>query len=177
MSESSLRLERASDVGYLNLRCNPANRDQLKLIAEKTGVNLPWAANTFEGGERRAYWLGPDEWLLASSTGDIAELRNALEDALRGQHVAVSDLSGGLVTYQLLGEAARALLAKGCALDLHPAEFKSGSCVQTGLAKANIVLSTSDDGESYDIIVRRSFADYVWQWLSNSGRNLGIEVA
>ena len=177
MSESRLRLERTSDAGYLNVRCNPANEDLLSVIAEQAGVSMPLAANTVEATSRRAYWLGPDEWLLAIAPGDTLALKATLDDALQGAHVAINDVSGGLVTYLLRGEQARELLAKGCTLDLHPDVLKKGSCAQTGLAKANVILSLSEDADGFDIIVRRSFADYVWQWLSHAGRNLGIEVA
>lgn len=177
MSDSPLRVERAVDVGYLNLRCSPANSDALMSVKKKLGVALPVAANSIEGTERRAYWLGPDEWLLETTGDDIAECRAALEDGLLGCHSAINDLSGALVTYRVRGRRSRKLLAKGCTLDLHPDVFKAGTCAQTGLAKANVILSLSDDGDGFDIIVRRSFADYVWQWLSHAGRNLGIEVA
>lgn len=177
MSESPLRLERAFDMGYLNLRCSPANTDALQRVKDSLGVALPVAANTVKGTERRAYWLGPDEWLLVGTGDDMAECRVVLEEALHGMHVAINDLSGGLVTYHLCGRRSRELLAKGCTLDLHRDIFKAGDCAQTGLAKASVILSLSDNGRGFEIIVRRSFADYVWQWLSHAGGNLGIEVA
>ena len=177
MSDTPLHVERAFDKGYLNLRCSPANSDALTYVKDKFGVALPVSANSVKGTDRRAYWLGPDEWLLESKGDDIAECRKALEDGLLGHHAAINDLSGALVTYRVRGRRSRKLLAKGCTLDLHPDVFKAGACAQTGLAKANVILRVADDGDGFDVIVRRSFADYVWQWLSHAGRNLGIEVA
>lgn len=173
----SLRLERASDVGYLNLRGDPTNTDFLEVLESKAGIALPVAANTVVGAGRQVYWLGPDEWLVVGTCADIAECRTILEQVLSDYCSATNDLSGGLVKYQLRGHRSRQLLAKGCTLDLHPDVFTAGACAQTGLAKASVILSLPSAGDGYDIIVRRSFADYVWQWLLHAGRNLGIEVA
>ena len=177
MSDAPLRLERASDVGYLNLRGDPSNKDFLRALESTAGITLPVAANTVSGAERQVYWLGPDEWLIVGTAGDIAASRTVLVEAMRDHFSAANDLSGGLVKYRLRGRRSRQLLAKGCTLDLHADVFTAGSCAQTGLAKANVILSLSADGGGFDIIVRRSFADYLWQWLLHAGRNLGIEVA
>jgi sarcosine oxidase subunit gamma len=76
----------------------------------------------------------------------------------------------------LLGAAARRLLTKGCTLDLHPGVFGPGQCAQTGLAKAGVLIRPLPDNSGYDLIVRRSFADYLWQWLLRAGREYRIEV-
>jgi sarcosine oxidase subunit gamma len=74
----------------------------------------------------------------------------------------------------LIGPGAREVLAKGCTLDLHPDEFKPGACAQSGLAKASVLLAMIDERPSFEIKVRRSFAEYVLLWLNYSGREFGI---
>ena len=54
---------------------------------------------------------------------------------------------------------------KGCRLDLHPRAFKPNTCVQTALAKANVILHQTDDAPSYEITVRNSFSVYLATWL------------
>ncbi|EEP84790.1 sarcosine oxidase gamma subunit [Burkholderia mallei GB8 horse 4] len=54
---------------------------------------------------------------------------------------------------------ARDVLARGCPLDLHPRVFGVGQCAQSHYFKASITLVPTGD-DSYDIVVRRSFADY-----------------
>ena len=66
------------------------------------------------------------------------------------------------------GSGARTVLAKACALDLHPREFAPGQCVRTGLAKATVLLAASDDAPVYTIIAARSFAEYLCRWLANA---------
>jgi hypothetical protein len=51
------------------------------------------------------------------------------------------------------------LLARGCPLDLHPRVLARGQCVQSHYFKASIVLVPLGS-DSYEIVVRRSFADY-----------------
>ncbi|GAA0234961.1 sarcosine oxidase subunit gamma [Cryptosporangium japonicum] len=90
--------------------------------------------------------LGPDEWLVLGDAGPSA-----------------TDVSAQRITLYLTGDHARDVLAKGCAIDLHPVAFPVGSSVQTLLAQAVVILTALDDG--YRIIVRSSFAGYLADWL------------
>jgi sarcosine oxidase subunit gamma len=78
---------------------------------------------------------------------------------------------------RISGENAAAVLAKGCTLDLHPKTFHSGQCAQTGLAKASILIGKVDDVPTYDIFIRRSFAEYLALWLQHAGAGYGIRFA
>ena len=76
------------------------------------------------------------------------------------------DVSGQRTTLRLSGSHARDVLAKGCALDLHPKVFGVGSAAQTMLGQAGIVLLALDDGAcDFLVLVRSSFARYVVAWL------------
>ena len=57
------------------------------------------------------------------------------------------------------------VLAKGCTLDLHPSVFGQGICAQSNLAKANVLISMGHEPHAFDLIVRRSFSDYLLRWL------------
>ena len=51
------------------------------------------------------------------------------------------------------------------------AQLPTGACAQTGLAKASMLIACLDEQEPlFEIIVRRSFADYVIRWLKNAAR-------
>jgi len=41
--------------------------------------------------------------------------------------------------------------------------FASGQCAQTNVAKAMGLIIARDDG--IDVVVRRSFSEYLWRWL------------
>ena len=176
MSDRSLKLERLTNVGYLNIRGDANDSAFVELVGESCGVQLPTAANAVNGDDSRIYWLGPDEWLLMGGVDSIDAIAETLSQKTADLHVAVNKLHGGQIAYRLAGESARQLLAKGCTLDLHPSVFGVGSCAQTALAKAAVLISPLATGQGYEIIVRRSFADYLWQWLMRAGDEYGIEV-
>ena len=118
------------------------------------------------------YWLGPDEWLLATGLGKENGIAEHLGKSLSGQCHSLVDVTGGQVLLRLGGSHAREVLAKGCTLDLHPRVFKAGQCAQTTLAKTSMLIALIDDAPTFDIIVRRSFAEYAALWLQHSSRSI-----
>jgi sarcosine oxidase subunit gamma len=129
-------------------------------------------------GDHRVYWLGPDEWLIVTSINGTRELVTELREALSGQHASVAELSGGQIAMRINGPRVRDVLAKGCTLDLHPAEFAVGACAQSGLAKANVLIGRFDEESGFEIVVRRSFAEYLALWLEHAAAefNVGFSV-
>jgi sarcosine oxidase, subunit gamma len=156
-------------LGHIDLRGNPRD-DQFTTAVETTlGIALPIAPNTFaEGAGATVYWLGPDEWLIVTSRESEVSIARDLRSALAGLHAAVTKVSGGQTAIVLHGRAARDVLAKGCPLDLHPRAFGPGRCAQSHLAKAPILVRQVDADPTFEIIVRRSFADYLWLWLTDA---------
>ena len=164
-------------MGHVNLRGDPSDPDFLEAVASAVGVPLPVEANTVsEGGDVCALWLGPDEWLLLTPPGREAEVCEALGRSLAGTVSSVNDVSGGQTVINVVGERARDLLAKGCTLDLHLRVFGPGRCGQTLVAKAAVIVRQLDDTPSFDLVVRRSFADYLARWLEDAGREYGLAV-
>ncbi len=183
--------------GYLNLRGDPNDSGFLEAVREALGQPLPVAPNTFTQGACRVFWLGPDEWLVMTKPGVVEALATRLADALLGRACALTDLTGGQICIRLSGGKARDVLAKGCALDFHPRVFRPGQCAQTVLGKASMLICLSrhgpdpdssgdamaeDDssrachGEFFDIVVRRTFAEYAAEWLYRSAEEYGVRV-
>jgi sarcosine oxidase subunit gamma len=121
--------------------------------AAASALGLPTTPSTWvPRGAGRAIWLGPDEWLVTGESPDLA-----VADV-------VVDVSGQRTTLRLAGEHVRALLASGCALDLHPRAFPAGSAAQTFLGLAGVVLLALG-GTEYEVLVRTSYARYLADWL------------
>ncbi len=177
MSDALLKFEILQDIGHLNLRGDAADQSFLDAVKEVTGSPLPLVPNTVLYGDQQACWLGPDVWLLSLQADGAELLKLTLEQALQGQHASINDLSGAQLTFRLTGEKVREVLAKGCTLDLQPSVFRSGSCAQTGLAKANVLIVSHENGSGIDLVVRHSFSDYLLQWLRRAGAEYGIEFA
>ena len=165
---SGMRLEVRPHYGYLNLRGDPADERFLQAIRQTLGQPLPIVPNTFTVGDHTSFWLGPDEWLLATAPGKEKELTVQLEKNLAGQCYSLVDVTGGQLLIRLSGSHVREVLAKGCTLDLHPRIFKAGQCAQTALAKTSMLIALIDETPTFDIIVHRSFAEYAARWLRHS---------
>ena len=163
------RIEEKPFLGFINLRGRADNTGFLAASLKVLGCEPPSAANTVvESGDYRIYWMGPDEWLIVTPAGRQGELKEKLGKALGGVFSAVVDNSSGLTMLHITGENAGALLATDCPLDLHPREFKHGQCAQTRLAKAGMTVSPLAQQAGFEVIIRRSFADYLLLWLQDA---------
>jgi sarcosine oxidase subunit gamma len=132
------------------------------------GVDLPTAPNTWVpvGSAGRAVWLGPDEWLLTSTTEAPEELEARVRAAVLPLGGSATDVSAQRIGLRLTGARVRDVLAKGCSIDLHPRAFGRGSSAQTPLGQAGVVLlGLSDAGDDVVVLVRSSFAGYLADWL------------
>ena len=155
--------------GYLNVRGRGDGTVFREAVESVAGVALPLEPNTANAaGERVLFWLGPTEWLLTCPGSEEIPLSRALDLRLAGEFASVVPIGGGQTVLELDGDGARDLLAKGCPLDLHPRAFPVGRCAQTHVEKAPALLRPLLTG--VELIVRRSFADYLWQWLETVSR-------
>ena len=165
------RIEEKPFLGMINLRGRSDNTAFLAACLKILGCEPPSESNTVvDSGDYRIYWLGPDEWLILTPAGGQGKLKDELVHALDGVFSSVVDNSSGLTTLHITGDNASALLATDCPLDLHPREFKPGQCAQTRLAKAGMTLSPLADGNGFEVIIRRSFADYLLLWLQDAAK-------
>lgn len=138
-------------------------------VEELIGARLPSAGQSGSVGEVRVYWLGPDEWLLVGAVDEPA-----LAELLRPAGGAVVDVSGQRTVIEISGPYAREVLAKGCALDLHPRVVSAGFAVPTLLAHVPVIIEVRENGDqvlgsaaeiSAAIIVRTTFARHLADWL------------
>lgn len=174
-----IRLGERRELGKIDLRGDPADRAFMTAVGRVLDVLLPTEPCTSAAkGEIAALWLGPDQWLLTCPRVDAGSLITTLGEALSGVHAAVTDTSDGRVAFRIAGPSARAVLAKGCPLDLHPRAFASGSAAQSLLAKAAVLIHLVEDHPSptFDVYVARSFAHYLWLWLDDAGREYGVQI-
>ena len=151
----------------LNLRLDPDDAEALTAAGAALGGALPLTPNTAAATARgwTVLWLGPDEWLVTGPEAGGGAIADALGASLAGKHHALCDVSAMYATLALSGPRAREVLLKGCRLDLHPRVFAPGACVQTALARAQVILHQTDDGPTYEITARNSFAHYLGTWL------------
>lgn len=166
-SASGIELQERAFCGHVNLRCDPDDVLVAGPVAQVLGCRLPSAPNTFttSGDGVKVLWLGPDEFLAVTPDGREGALADALRAATGSAFAAVNELGPGQTVIEMVGPRAREILAKGCPLDLHPRVFGPGRCAQSRLARALVTIAQIDETPRFEIIVRRSFADYLWRWL------------
>jgi sarcosine oxidase subunit gamma len=168
-------------LGKIELRGDPGDRAFMAEVGRTLDLLLPTEPNTTAGRcDLVALWLGPDAWLLTCPPDALAAHDGSLRKALADVHAAITDISDGRVALRLAGPNARDVLAKGCPLDLHPRAFATGSCAQSLLAKASVLIHLLDDdpqhAPTFDLYVARSFAHYLFAWLEDAGREYGVQV-
>lgn len=165
-------------LGYVNLRGNSSNRQFTNALGEVIGIMPPVEPNVLVCNDNFSVcWLGPDEWMLITPKDAQTDTISSIRDKLGGIHHAVTDTTGYYTMIKLSGQMARATLEKGCTLDLHPQVFTVGQCAQINIAKTiGLVIPRLNDqrNQSFDIVVRRSFADYLASWIEHSSLDYGI---
>ncbi|MGV9711851.1 sarcosine oxidase subunit gamma [Gordonia sp. NPDC003424] len=148
--------------------------------AAATGVlgldRLPTTPGSIvDGPEVSVIWFGPEEFLVTSTTLNGEALETSLREAITSDGGAAVDVSAQRTVVRVGGEHARAILAKGCSLDLHPNVFGPGAAAQSVLGQAGVVIiPLSDNGTDYRIIVRSSFAGYLADWLIDASEEFGV---
>ena len=102
-------------------------------------------------------------------------LESKLREALGDAHYAIVNVSGAQTLVELEGDKARELLMKSTPYDVHPSAFPVGKGVTTVFAKANLILRRTGETR-WELVLRRSFADYCYRWLLDAGAEYAIGV-
>ena len=161
-------LSEGGPCGLLNLRGDPASARFRDAAKASSGVDLPRTPNTYQRvADCTAYWLAPDEWLLAMPDGEQAAMENRLRKTLADRHFSVVDVSGSYLRLVLAGTGARTVLQQASPYDFHPKAFAPGRCVQTVFAKATALIAAEADA-SFVLLVRASYADYIRRWVATA---------
>jgi sarcosine oxidase subunit gamma len=118
--------------------------------------------------------LGPGLWQIvgdAHATVKADALRAALSSV-----ASVVDLSHARTALMISGAAAERTLNKFCSLDLTLDYFAVGSATNTRFGHIGMTLSRGPDPLSFEILVFRSYAQYVLEVLIEAGAEFGLRV-
>jgi sarcosine oxidase subunit gamma len=161
---AAFRLGERPFLELVNVRGDTRDAAFIRAVEQVIGCKPPEKANTVARGTGYdMVWLGPDEWLVRSEAAHdatrAAPLQAKLGAAFAGVFASAVDVGSGYTVLEITGTRTRDVLARGCPLDLHPKLFGVGQCAQSHFFKASITLLPTGP-DSFDIVVRRSFADY-----------------
>jgi sarcosine oxidase subunit gamma len=118
-------------------------------------------------------WLGPNEWLLVSNVEiaketNIYELEQVLFDEISKTNLgAITNVTDHFTIFSLSGSSIFEVLSKGCPYDFDSENFSDNKVIQTILNHIDVTIHRKSKNE-IDLYVRRSFANYLWNWLKNS---------
>jgi sarcosine oxidase subunit gamma len=164
-SNGVISIQELPFLTQINLRVDPRETAIMPILADILSFALPLTPNTIAStGDRRALWLGPDEWLVVGDQDHGKTIEQSLRDVLAGAAASVADVSAGRTAVLIRGGQAQGLLAYGIPIDLHPRVFVPGRCAQTLLAKAPVIIERSSE-DAFHLYVRSSYANYVAGWL------------
>ena len=172
--KSTVTLEELPGMSHLILRGHSANPAFVSGAVAALGIDLPCKPCTCaHNNVLRIAWQSPDEWLIIAEPGQAGKIESALRHHLTG-HFAVTDVSGGQTLMLLSGPNAQNVLKKSTLFDVDMQNFPIGSAVGTQFAKSQVFLRRTGE-DAFELILRRSFADYLWQWLLDASDEYGVE--
>src|SRR4029450_9717286 len=94
-------------------------------LRDSFDLALPGPGESATAKEFALRWAGPEQWLAIAEGGPDRNLHQRLTAAL-AEAASLVDQSHGRVAIVIAGPRARAVLAKGTAVDLHPSRFRPG---------------------------------------------------
>jgi sarcosine oxidase, subunit gamma len=152
------------------LRLWKPHAEHYSALSEVFGLPWPSAPNNVAGLDPRVLWLAPDTWAIVGSVE--ATVRQQAGRALGERLHHVSEISEGRSVFSVAGPLARALLSKGCSLDLHPQQFSEGRCAQSLLAQVPVLIEPRAVPQvhaiDYRIYSDISYEGYLRAWFKDA---------
>ena len=102
------------------------------------------------------------------------DVETRFRDEMDG-HYSLVNGSGGSTVLELSGDNVVDMLKKCTPIDLHPSEFPVGKVVSTVFAKSTAVIRRTGE-KQFELVIRRSFSDYLWLWIQDASREFGLVV-
>jgi len=169
ITSTELMLESLSFIGKINLRIKHDDHESLKMVSEYLNYDLPNSSGEVQGNnETRTAWLGPDEFLIQCTKDETSNIINELTDILGNSFYSLTDVSDYYLTIRLSGKKSIEVLSKGCPLNFKKYLNAKDTCAQSYISKTTVFIDRLADDQIFDISVRWSFAEYLWEWLEDA---------
>ncbi len=164
---SSIHFEEKAFLGHLVLRVDGADKNFQKGIKNCLGVELPTTALTSQQSDTATLcWVSPNEWLIMVAGDQTFAIESALREQLTG-HYALVNVSGGQTLLSISGDNVINLLKKSGGYDFSGTDFVIDKVITTNIASAQALIRRVATNQ-FDLVIRRSFADYLFSWLDDA---------
>jgi methylglutamate dehydrogenase subunit D len=172
----ALRIAEVVGWDLVQIAAFPATLREFESAARALlGADLPKAiGESVNAGGRCQLKTGPEQfWVMTSRPEKIAD---TLQPAIAPHVGSVTSLSHSRTCICVEGSAARELLSRGIACDLHPDVFGVGRFALTGLHHTPVLIHRKS-AEGYELLVLRTYARSVWSWIGDAARSIGFQGA
>lgn len=176
-TDAGIVVKERTDYALAMVVARRSKEAELAARASAWGMILPSGPTRHAQGSLAFIGVGPGRWLAtldngAATSGAVPWAKTLARD-LAGL-ASVSDQSDGYAVLSIAGPSARAMLAKGVAVDLHPRAFGAGSVAVTQIAHMGVILWQTNERPTYEIALFRSLAGSFWHWLAASAEEFGL---
>ncbi len=173
----SISMTEIVDRGMIDLRGHIEDKKFMAAVESVLGFSLPTRPRTSESkGEITCLWMSIDQWLIVCPRKQAADLQEKLKVQLGDIFSFAVDLSDARTILRLEGENVRETLMKGSSIDFTQPEYTAGCVRRMMFAEiAAMVHIVSDDPNVFDLMMFRSYAHHVWDWVEATAK-VGSEV-
>ena len=160
--------------GYISLRGNAGDAAFMGATARILGMAIPTEPCTFARSDTQIlHWLSPDEWMIVCPRENLDSQLRDLGQVLAGTRHQAVDNSGGYTQVRLHGSNAIDVLRHASVYDF--SALGPGRVVGTTFGKSSVYIYRLDD--AFCLLLRRSFADYIWRFLARAAEPYGFGVS
>jgi sarcosine oxidase, subunit gamma len=143
----------------------------LRTLGGRRGLNFPEIGRIATVRETAVICTRPDRWLILTAPAPPGTALSLWREACAGCAAPV-DLSSAFTALYLAGPAVRAVLARGCRLDLHDAGFACGSAAATHMAQVPVVFAALPAG--WLLLTPSTTARHLREWLTVTATPFGL---
>jgi heterotetrameric sarcosine oxidase gamma subunit len=143
-------------------------------LSKQFGLACPPAGHSIFNDRLALHWCGFEQWYAVADGYADGWLYETLRETCDGL-ASVSDQSHGRVIIRIEGPCARAVLAKGTGIDLHPRAFGPGRSAVTQMAHIGVHIAEIGP-DAFELSLFRGFTESFWEWLGEMSEEFGYEV-
>ncbi len=148
-------------IGDLGLDTEPNDKELLIALGEVMGVSQPLTVNRISCMGRLAIlWVNENRWLVLPPAGAHESVLQAMRETF-GEDLKLEESSGQLKAH-LTQAAIHYLLSSS-----NTQQFSDLPVTEAELSEGISIMSLHDT-QDYDILVRKSCAESLWNWLQQN---------
>ena len=136
------------------------------------GMNLPSTLRSSSNSNTRILWVGPDNWLVFSSSLDLIKKEKQQFNEI---DFAITNISHSRTIIELEGNLVNEVIKKGCPLDINT--LKEGDCANSIYNGITITVDyISDKSNKVRISGLRSFGESLHHSITDACLEFGYEA-